>query len=258
MHKYHMNSNTQTRELVQLGLARSYPEARKRAAGRGMELAPYLLVDKHVVQGRGFNLVSKELLAHPEANGVFQNGRDINDSTTKLSIPAAEVPKDAFGRTGIGMLVVPKNGDEGLEPSKGRIWVHPSSILIFTGMIQTPNTWMPGKPHETLGIPVAISPEEFARLPEDEKRLFFRIEGEGVRHLVRGDCDILWGRNGEHLVDAYVGTDVVFVVAGVAATAGGAEKSAAPTERQPQLELMREGGRLIVEGLNSLMPRKGG
>lgn len=262
MHYIIMNSNTQTREIVKLGTANSYPQARKMAAERGMELAPYLLVDRHVAKVGGV-LVAKELLAHPEKNGVFQKGRDINDSITNLSIPASEVPKDAFGRTGTGMLVVPRNGNKGLEPSKGRIYIHPSSIVVFTGMIQTPNEWVPGKPHETLGVPVAISPEEFARLSEEEKRWFLRIAGEGVRPLVRGDYG--WGGYVGRFVYACFGADRAFGVAGVSASDAhaasgmapivrgaeqsetGAENAVAPPENT-QLKLTRDGGKLIVEG----------
>jgi len=210
-------------QITELGLtARSYPEARAKAAKKGMELPSYKLLDRHFLKNFGSG-IAKELLAHPEKGGVSQQDRDINDSITNLSIPASEVPRRAFGREGIGMVVVPKDGADGMETSGGRTWVHPQSIVVFNRMIQASHEWVPGKMHRSLGIPVAVSEEEFERLPEEEKRWLCRIAGEGVRPLVRVVDGLI--RNGRRLVVAFYGAVSAFGVAGVAATAGGAEKT---------------------------------
>ncbi|MEW5996833.1 MAG: hypothetical protein AB1657_04530 [Candidatus Micrarchaeota archaeon] len=135
--------------------------------------------------------MAKELLAHPEKDGVFQRGRDIRDSLSDLSIPASEVPPQAFGRKGIGMLVVPRDGEEGLEASKGRTYVHPQPIAIFNGMVQTSGRWVYGcMPHGNLGFPVAMS--IYDTCAEDTKRSLLRTAGEGIRPVKCG-CVIVKG-----------------------------------------------------------------
>lgn len=212
-----MNSENRAMQIVLLGkTAASYPKARKIAEKRGMRLPPYPLLERYVLRAKRGGFVANELLAHPEKDGVFKKGRDIMDSMADLAIPASEVPPWAFGRRGIGLVVVPKDGEDGLEASKWRVWVHPQSIVVFNRMIQTSGQWVPGKPHTITGIPVAVSPKEFERLPEDMKRWLYRIAGEGVRPLVCGYEDDLVRLDGQY-VDTYFGVrvDDAFAVAGI-------------------------------------------
>lgn len=197
-------------DVVLFGLNATLPEARKMVAGRGMKLPPYPLLDQYVTRTGIQGLLANEFLVHPEKDGVFQKGRDIRDSilafnpafrdsTLVLTIRASDVPYEALGRRGIGMLVEPLDGSDGVMEENDGVVVHAKSIIVFEGMIQTPDAWVPGKPHETTRVPVAVSPEEFEQLPEEEKRWLRRIAGEGIRPLVRGRY-MNWSR--DHTRDA--------------------------------------------------------
>lgn len=247
-----MNSKTQTREIAQLGMDARYLEARKAVAERKMRLPPHPMLDAYVQRNRVYGFWADELFAHPEKNGVLQQGKDVKDSLTGWILPASYVPKEAVGRKGVGLFVVPENvGDE-----KGKVIVHAKSVMVLDGVTQVSDKYVPGKPHEITRIPLVVSPEEFERLPEDEKRWLLRIAGEGVRPLVRGD-DVDWDRSAGRDVCANCGADVAFGVAGVLASEAGArlgdaqgasEASLPPAPENTQLKLTREGGRLIVEG----------
>ena len=216
-----MNSKTHIREIVQFGMDARYLQARKEVATKGMRLPPHPLLDRYVIRNRVRDgLLADELLAHPEKDCVFQKGRDVRDSLSGWIIPARYVPEEALGRQGVGLFVVPKEVEE-----NGKVVIHPKSVIVLDGMIQVSDEWVPGKPHEITRIPLVISPEEFERLPYDEKRWFYRIAGEGVRLLVRGDYNS-WIRSGRRYVDASCGPDIAFGVAGVLATEGGAPKKA--------------------------------
>lgn len=237
-----MNSNTQAREIVQLGKNARYLEARKAVAERKMRLPPHPPLDSYVQRNRVYGLWADELLAHPAKDGVFQSGKDVVDALTGMILPASYVPKEAVGRNGVGLFVVP----EDVREEHGKVIVHAQSVIVLDGMIQKSDTWVAGKPHDITRIPLVISPEEFERLPEEEKRWLYRIAGEGVRPLVRRS-DYDWYGYDRRDVFAYYGADFVFGVAGVAATEGGAPQKL-QVEAAPQLKLIREGGKLIVEG----------
>ncbi|HNT60456.1 MAG TPA: hypothetical protein PKJ97_00580, partial [Candidatus Bilamarchaeaceae archaeon] len=116
----------------------------------------------------------------PEKNGVFQGGKDVKDALTGMILPASHVPKEAVGRKGVGLFVVPEDVGE----ENGKVIVHAQSVIVLDGITQVSDKWVPGKPHDIARIPLVVSAEKFGRLPEDEKRWLYRIAGEGVRPLV--------------------------------------------------------------------------
>jgi hypothetical protein len=196
-----------------------YLDARKAVAEKGMKLPPYPLLDRYKMERAGIaNLVADELLAHPEKDGVFRKGWDIKDSITALTIPASDVPPEAFGRKGAGLFVVPLDGPDGVREENHGVVVHKKSIIVFDRMIQESDKWVPGKPHEITRIPLVVSWEEFDRLPEDERRWLYRIAGEGVRPLIRVFKG--WGIKDKQSVKAFYKLDRAFAIAGVANEAG--------------------------------------
>jgi len=171
-----------------LGTRADYLGARKVAAGRKMKLPPHPLLDAYVQQNRVYGFWADELLAHPEKNGVFQGGKDVKDALTGMVLPASYVPKEALGRKGVGLFVVP----EDVMEEGSNVIVHAQSVMVLDGLAQESGKCVPGKPHEITRVPILASAEDFKRLPEEEKRWLYRIAGEGVRPLVLGNdyyCD---------------------------------------------------------------------
>jgi hypothetical protein len=165
---------------------------------------------------RGYSYWADELLAHPEKDGVFQSGRDVKDALTGMILPASYVPKEAIGRKGIGLFVVP----EDVRREHDKVIVHAQSIVVLDDITQTSGEWVPGKPHEITRIPLVVSAEEFERLPGEEKRWLWRITGEGVRPLVRADSYGFYGGDWRY-VSAGFGFDTSNDVAKVAASEAG-------------------------------------
>jgi len=196
-----------TTKIVELGINVPYLQARKMVAKRGMKLPSYPLIDAYARRPRGYDLWADELLAHPPLDWVFQSGKDVKDSITGWILPASYVPKEALGRWGVGLFIVP----EDVREEGGKVIVHAQSVVVLNGMIQISDTLVAGKPHEITRIPLIVSLEEFERLPEDEKRWLYRIAGEGVRPLVRGG----WGRFDWRNVEAGYGSDFLSGVAAV-------------------------------------------
>ncbi|MEW5996044.1 MAG: hypothetical protein AB1657_00405 [Candidatus Micrarchaeota archaeon] len=221
-----MNSTTQTREIVQLGMDARYLDARRAVAERKMRLPPHPMLDAYVQRNRVCGFWADELLARPEKGRVFQSGKDVKDALTGMILPASYVPKEAVGREGVGLFVVP----EDVREERGKVIVHAQSVIVLDGLTQESDKWVPGKPHEITRIPLVVSAEEFERLPEEEKRWLYRIAGEGVRPLARGDVND-WYRGVRRYVYADCGFDYVFGVAGVAASDAHAESGMAPIVR---------------------------
>lgn len=259
-----MNSTNQTREIVQLGKDARYLDARKAVAERKMRLPPHPLLDAYVQRNRVYGFWADELLAHPVKDGVFQSGKDVVDALTGMILPASYVPKEAVGRKGVALVVVP----EDVREERGKVIAHAQSVIVLDGLTQESDKWVPGKPHEITRIPLVVSAEEFERLPEEEKRWLYRIAGEGVRPLVRGYYSNNWLRVVRRNVYAYCGADCAFGVAGVAATEGGAPEKAPQklqVERAPenkgvviaatveQVKELIENGRASLEELSRMV-----
>ena len=235
-----MNSNTQTREIVQLGMDACYLDARKAVAERKMRLPPHPLLDAYVQKNGVYGFWADELLVHPEKGGVFQSGKDVQDSLTGWILPASYMPKEAVGRKEVGLYVVPEDVGE----ERGKVIVHAQSVIVLDGITQVSDKWVAGKPHDITRIPLVVSSEEFERLPEEEKRWLYRIAGEGVRPLVRGAVNDWYGNN-MGCVYADFGPGIAFGVAGVLATEGGAPEQAL---QKLQVETAPEDRGVLIKG----------
>jgi len=178
------------RKIVPLGCKAGYLEARRMAKERGMKLASHVLHDDILVRTDGWKNVAglypawaRELVVHPEKDGAFAKGKDVVDSKTCWCLPAKYltdprfVNADVF-RKGVGLFVDP----EDVKVERNKVIVIPASIIVLHPFIQ--NHMDCGKVDENTRVPLA--PEPQANL---EKRWLFRVDGAGVRPLVRGfDC----------------------------------------------------------------------
>jgi hypothetical protein len=180
------------RKIVPLGCKAGYLEARRMAKARGMKLASHVLHDDILVRAYDWRKLdglypawARELVVHPEKDGAFAKGKDVVDSQTDWRLPAQYLSDPRFVnvdvfRPGISLFVDPADVIE----EQGRVVVIPASILVLHPFIQQNRDC--GKADETTRVPLATSKESSAQLPEGEKRWLRRIDGVGVRPLVRG------------------------------------------------------------------------
>lgn len=169
---------------------------------------------------------AREVLVYPEKNGVFKKGRDAEDAITdnanrKWILPASCIPKEAIGVKGVALFVDP----ESVEVYGERVAIisKPESIIILTPFMQT-DGW--GRMDARTRVPLAL-PRDADEL---NNRYLWRIDGTGVRPLVRG-----WGAFGfsdRRNVIASYGQDLAFGVGSVGreATAPKIEAVKATTE----------------------------
>jgi hypothetical protein len=166
----------------------AYIWARDIAAASGLQLPSNALHDDYLVYSQKWKTLDKqgyypawarEILAYPEKDGIFTSGRDIVDSKTKWVIPANYVPQIAFGIKGVGLFIDP----EIVRKENGRMIVHPNSIVVLNGLLQKDGRV--GKVYPATRVPLEIDARLLAKLPDKEKRWFWRISGVGVRPVAR-------------------------------------------------------------------------
>jgi len=167
-----------------------YLEARRLAADGNLELASNLAHDECLMSqewekiGGWYPAWAREIVAHPAKDGTFAMGCDIVDSQTGWVLPWSEIvrlvqPGEIVGE-GVGLFIGPTDVVE----DRGRVVVLPAYIIVLRGFIQE-NGGL-GKLDAATGIPLAVSPEEYARLPDNEKRRVMRTEGLRVGPVWRG------------------------------------------------------------------------
>ncbi len=175
------------RKIIEAG----YTKARAIAAANGMQLPSNVLHDDYLVYSQKWKILdeqgyypawAREILAYPAKDGIFEPGKDIVDSKTRWVIPASEVPQGAFGIKGVGLFIDP----EDVCKENGRIIVHPkvNGIIILNGLIQKNDE--AGKVDPTTRVPLEVDSKLLSKLPDKEKRWFWRISGMGVRPVARG------------------------------------------------------------------------
>lgn len=172
--------------IVPLGSETGYLNARRLAAGKGMKLPSNVLHDDYLVRTDHWIEVrniypawASEILVYPERNGSFRKGRDVVDSETGWIVPASYIPREAAGRKGVGLLLVPGDIEE-----KGKVVIHPAETpVILTSFIQ--ENCGCGRVDEATGVPLAVPEKTLAQLPTVEKRWLYRIAGTGVRPVSR-------------------------------------------------------------------------
>jgi len=136
---------------------------------------------------------AREVLVYPKKNGEFKKGQDVvdefkDDKGREWVLPASSIPEVAIGRKGVGLFIDPQN----IEVNDKRVVVlaEPKSLVILETFIQ--NSGEVGKVHEATRIPLFVEKDERQYLTDDQKRWLWRIDGAGVRPLVRG-CDDVFG-----------------------------------------------------------------
>ncbi|MFH0738066.1 MAG: hypothetical protein V1827_05280 [Candidatus Micrarchaeota archaeon] len=201
------------RKIVPLGCKAGYLEAQEMAKARGMKLASHVLHDDILVRTDGWKRLEglhpawmRELVVHPEKNGVFVNGKDVVDSQTGWRLPAKYltdprfVDADVF-RKGVGLFVDPDD----VREERGKVIVIPASIVVLHPFIQQNGDC--GKVDENTRVPLALEPQS-----EEEKRWLFRVDGAGVRPLARNRVN-LWDGYCRRNVDGNCRPDDGFGVA---------------------------------------------
>ncbi len=130
---------------------------------------------------------AREILAYPEEDGVFVQGKDIVDSKTGWTLPASYIPPNAIGEKGIGLFI-----DPGMIHEESRnIIINPKTIIVLHGLLQDGTV---GKVDERTRIPLQTEVLLLGQLSDEEKRSFYRISGVGVRPLARGGNNDLGGK----------------------------------------------------------------
>lgn len=180
------------KRIALMKIRTGYFKASKLTRGKGGLPSNVLLDDYLAKTGQreamkeSFPIWAREILVYPEKDGQFKKGRDVVDSRKdrkgrKWILPANYVPLEARGREKVGLFVDP----EEVREEKGNVVVHPKSVVVLSGFIQ--ELGKPGKADENTRIPLEVDPELWKNLPDEEKRSLFRLDGVGVRPLVRDE-----------------------------------------------------------------------
>ena len=157
---------------------------------------------------------AKEVLVFPEKGGQFQKGKDVVDAhkdeaEREWVFPASSIPEEAIGKEKVGLFVDP----ESVEVNDQRVVIlaRSQSVIVLSSFIQTSGQM--GQVDEITRVPLEVAPEVAERLTDDRKRRLYRIDGAGVRPLVRGVFGDRWhgvvanGRRDNAFGVAYVGLE---------------------------------------------------
>jgi hypothetical protein len=149
---------------------------------------------------------AREVIVHPERNGMFRAGKDVVDADPDCEgrswiFPSSLMPVEALGRHGMALFIDPQ--EIRVEGRKVVIETDPKSIMIVKQFPQV-RGW--GRVDERTRLPLALAPE--SRM-FDAERYLVRVDGAGVRPVVRG-CYSL-----RRVVDASYWHDLAFGVGSV-------------------------------------------
>jgi hypothetical protein len=174
-------------KLRSLGFSADYLGAHKTLASNGLKLPSNVLLDDILCNGNEwqkhrFPIWAREIVAYPNRFCTFEKGRDVKDLQTGWILPASYIPESAYGKQFVGLFIDP--GTVSIE--KGRPVIHPVSVSVLSNFIQ--KSGLGGKLDEASGIPINVSPDAWLRLAEPEKRWFTRIDGRGLRPIMRLVC----------------------------------------------------------------------
>jgi hypothetical protein len=196
-------------KMIPIGKPTGYLEARRITKGKG-GLPSNVLHDNYLTRTSDWEDLIKiypawarEVLVYPESGGLFKKGRDVVDSQEdkkgrRWILPASCVPEEATERENVGLFVDP----EAITEEKDKVVIHSKSTVILSRFIQ--ESGKGGKVDEKTRIPLEVDPELWETLPDKEKRWLYRLEGVGVRPLVR---EYLFDRDHWQDVVASLGPD---------------------------------------------------
>ena len=199
---------SKTQKIVKMGKRTGYLEARRLTEDKG-GLPSHVLHDDYLLRTGRWREVqevypawAREILVYPRIKWQFEKG-DIVDSETGWILPATYVPKEAIGKKKAGLFVDP----EEITDEKGKVVVHPRSIVVLNGFIQQTSAY--GEADEETRIPLEVKSELRGELSEKRVRLFYRIYDVGVRPLARGYDNYGRGVIAHHRPDKALGVAYV-------------------------------------------------
>ena len=150
------------------------------------------------------------VLVYPAKNGKFKAGRDVvdafkDDAGNEWVFSTASIPKEAIGRKGVGIHI----DHPAIEVRRKTVILSAgpeSTVTVLEDFIQ--ENGKAGKVDEKTRVPLADSNVD--DLPAEQVRWLYRIDGAGVRPLVRGFYGYVRGRR---VVGAFYRQDSRFWVA---------------------------------------------
>ncbi len=172
----------QRERILPLNREADYLEARRIAAQTGSKMPSnvlhdeYLSTDRWKALGALYPAWSDELLVYPERGGRFRVGKDAVDSQTGWIFPASSIPREAFDRIRVGLIVSPL----AITQERGRIVVHAdkNGVRVLSPFIQ--ESGKGGRMDPDSGVPLDIKPAVLS-----EKRYLVRKSLAGVSPIAR-------------------------------------------------------------------------
>ncbi|MDE1860965.1 MAG: hypothetical protein KGH72_04595 [Candidatus Micrarchaeota archaeon] len=153
---------------------------------------------------------AREVLVYPTPHGTFVKGRDLvdsfaDDSGRKWVFPAASIPDLAIGMKNVALFVDPQYVE--VDVNRVAIMALPGSIKLLTPFMQEEG-W--GVMDEVTRIPLAL---DVAGVPANRQRWLWRLDGAGVRPIVRytHDFDGRWEIVGNGIRSSSFGVAMVEV-----------------------------------------------
>ncbi len=189
---------TQKQVITYTGKDMGYLDARELVREKG-GLPSNVLHDDNLVRTddwkalnkkRYYEALAREIYVYPKQNSRFQKGADVvdafkDDKGREWIFPASQIPKEAFELEKPGLFVDPGNDAKSIEVSDKRVVIAGAvSITVINPAIQVSGQF--GKVDETTRIPLYVEEELRGQLTDQDKRWLWRVDGAGVRPLVRG------------------------------------------------------------------------
>jgi hypothetical protein len=137
---------------------------------------------KHVKENSYVPLWAKELLVYPKKNGVFEDGKDVEDpyrdkEERTWRFPRKYIPKMAREKKRVGLFVVPAPN---LEITKREVVVIPEQVTVIYPFSQ--NRTGGGKVDMVTRVPLALP---YTGLRADHVRFGTRSKEAGVKPIFR-------------------------------------------------------------------------
>ena len=193
-----LRTATQKQVITYTGRDMGYLDARKFVMDKG-GLPSNVLHDDNLVRSDDWRKLqrqgyygawAREFSVYPETNGRFKIGEDVVDAIVdnmgrQWVFPASLIPKEAFDMETPSLFVDPGNDLKSIEVNDKRVAiVGPASITVISRSIQI--NGQVGEVDETTRMPLYVNEALRSSLTGKKKRWLYRIEGAGVRPLVRG------------------------------------------------------------------------
>jgi hypothetical protein len=229
------------REIIEYtGKDMGYLDGRELVKNKG-GLPSHLLHDNTLVRFDGWKSLNRkkyygawvrEINVYPEKDGRFKKGMDVVDAVADSKgriwkLPGSAIPKEAFEVEKPSLFVDPGIESERIRITETEVVIaDPVSVTLITPSIQV-NAQV-GKVDEATRMPLYVDDALREQLTDEEKRWLYRIDGTGVRPLVR---DYLAVYGNRRYVLAYCGQDYGYGVGWVSLSQ--AEPEQADAKKSP-------------------------